>query len=341
MRVRGLEVSYVIIPLMDYLDISNIQNERQKKKEYLPPDLEGAPSREQLMDRGLVPLDYFDGLPDLFQRIAIKTGIPLSDFNRIKERLFVNPLLPLFQPHQLGGFHTKDKYIQFNPVILKDPNAEKLIAHVFFHEYQHMIGFYDESIVEMMTIAKMEEVYGEAGVATGYVQLVNELKRLIGDRSYEDLYELMTQSNAESIDVILSEMIIRSTFDSYFPGLLESMKVTNLMQSAKSKWLYMLKLFPRLINSKKGLGMFDEATMSWFEVNQMNIQDAIAERVLRDPVIGQRFVNILINRGEEALRDFIQDPEYQYLFEYFERNNLSLAAYLLSNYKQAEGQIEQ
>jgi len=326
---------------MDYLDISNTQNQRPKKKEYLPPDLKNAPSREQLMDRGLVPLDYFDNLPELFQRIALKTGIPSSDFNRIKERLFVNPFLPLFEPHQLGGFHTRDKYIQFNPVILKDPNAEKLIAHVFFHEYQHMIGFYDESIVEMMTIAKMEEVYGEPGVATGYVQLVNELRRLIGDKSYTDLYELMTESNAESIDVILSEMVIRSTFDSYFPGLLEGMKVTNLMESAKSKWIYMLKLFPRLINSSKGLGMFDEATTSWFEVNKVKIQDAIAERIMSNPAIGQKFINILINSGEESLKAFIQDSEYQYLFEYFERNNLSLAGYLLSSYKQAKHQIEQ
>ncbi|MEO6729037.1 MAG: hypothetical protein ABIM99_03885 [Candidatus Dojkabacteria bacterium] len=322
---------------------SNYENRAlplQEKANKLVPSFENAPSQEQLTKQGLIPLEKIGELSEILENIAIKTGIPRADFNLVKSRLFLNPTLAITDPHQLGGFHTEHKYIQFNPYVLEDPNAEFLIAHVFFHEYQHMIGFDDEAIVEMMTIKKMMEAYGRVGIQSGYVNIVEELQGLIGEKSYDELYDLMNRSNSERLDTFLKEMIMKSVFDSYFPGLLENIKVSEIMLSAQRKWKYLLELFPRLVNQVSGKDYFEKATMSWFEYNKTGIEDAIAEELLFNQERSLQLINKIINKGPDYINDFIADPEYQYIFEYAERNLLNFSQILLSSFMQAENQRE-
>lgn len=314
----------------------------EKKADYLKPRLDNAVSASELKQRKLIPIFQFELPGFTLQEIFVEMGIPYEYYSKILDRIFFNPLIPIFQPNVLGGFHTQDKYIQVNPLILKQKNPKLKMAHVIFHEYTHMTGIFDEAITEMMTIKMMKQVYGRVGFMSGYVGIVNELEAALGDISYEKLNELMNNTHSNMLSSVLSEIVLKDVFDMPRSDneFLENLRFDELLFSAKTKWNLILRLFPRLVNQLDTgqKDMFEDAVMDWYQVRKESIAEMMFERVFLNSKRAFRVLDAIFKKGGQE--GFYTYPGFEYMYEYAIRNNIDLLRLyngLKAQYQNQEG----
>jgi len=309
---------------------------------FLKPHIEKGISRDKLIERGLQPFSEISSSAYLLEEIAREMDIPYEYFNQIRERVFFNPLTPIFRPKVMGGFNTEEIYIELNPAILEMPNAKLMIAHVFFHEYNHMIGIYDEAITELMTVRKMKEVYKQVGFESGYSKIVNDLELLLGNRTYEELKAMMDMNQSDALNNMVAEIVVKDIFENSDSEqqLFENLRIGNLMYSAKYKWNKILELFPRLINSldNKGKNLFEDAAMDWYQLNKRSIANMVIERIFTNSERAFRTLDALFKKQGKDGTGFYGVEGYDYLYEFALEKGMNLYQIYSGIKAQYEGQ---
>ncbi len=277
---------------------------------------------KELYRTGRLNLFDFLGLFASHKEGLLKSILSRIDFKKFKGNLIVDITMPSY----VGGYWDLKDTIAINPMLLLF-GSEKAIAHVLIHEAIHAgaytdgVEVHDESITETLAKKKMVEEYSETGFASGYDDMVVQLKQYFGDLSFEQITEKIESGDEETFDNFLEIMVLNPMFED---NNANEMTWDNVEFNLKKKWKIMKELFPRIINSihDREVGPHEDATMDVSHFKLEGLLEKCANRIVNDQP--ERLADILVHitKGNKEVIDSLEVQEtlmkqgYAYLVDF-------------------------
>ncbi|MDQ7021673.1 MAG: hypothetical protein Q9M91_07715 [Candidatus Dojkabacteria bacterium] len=179
----------------------------------------------------------------------------------------------------------------------------------------------EETIVETLTISKIEDIYGKDGFPSGYMTLVKSFEENFGKTSFEELKEKIEGGDEKTLDNLLQMLVIDRELSN---NEIDRLSWDSISKRLKNKWSLIEKLFPRIVNSIAGNGkdLHESGDLSFSDYKLEGLLNNAADEILS----GGRgmLLDLLLkvtNFGKANLNKLdiiagLKDEGYAYLYDY-------------------------
>lgn len=232
----------------------------------------------------------------------LKAMLNRADFS-FSGKIIVDLTMPMY----IGGYYSpSDHVIALNPMLALTGSL-KSIAHVFVHEGLHSEGIMDESLTELLTKLKMQEVFGGSEFQSGYDGMVEKTKELMGEMSFTEVRELIERGDLQTFENLLEVILIQPALHSLED--LNDLSFESIESGLQSKWSELQELFPRMMNSiaNNNRGLHDEAGLEARQFDLTNLLQKTAFQIFNEK---QHLLTGIFNQITKNGQDKLQEDEF-------------------------------